>query len=171
MLKGTDIYLRTIEPSDVHFILENENNTDNWKISNTQVPFSEELIIHYVHHAQDIYSLKQVRFIICLTADDSRIGMIDLFEFEPLHQRAGIGILILAAHQQLGHGKSALKIIEEYALKSLGIRNLFCNILAGNEQSHHLFLNNGFVQVGIKKNWFNDRGNWVDEILYQKSFV
>ena len=66
MLSGKKIYLRALEPSDADTILRWENNPDNWSVSNTLVPFSRKLIEDYVRSAQDIYSVKQVRFIICL---------------------------------------------------------------------------------------------------------
>ena len=94
MLKGKQIYLRTIEPSDADIILKWENNPENWKVSNTLVPFSKKLIEDYVNSAQDIYAIKQLRFIICLLNTDKAIGTIDLFDFDPYHQKVGLGILI-----------------------------------------------------------------------------
>ena len=57
MLKGQNIYLRTIEPSDAQLMLKWENNSENWAVSNTLVPFSEHLILQYVNSAQDIFEI------------------------------------------------------------------------------------------------------------------
>jgi diamine N-acetyltransferase len=78
MLSGKKIYLRALEPSDADMILRWENNPDNWSVSNTLVPFSRKLIEDYVSSAQDIYSVKQVRFIICLVECDREVGAIYL---------------------------------------------------------------------------------------------
>lgn len=171
MLKGKKVSLRPIEPWDVDKILEWENNHKNWRVSNTLVPFSKELITQYVNSAQDIYSVKQVRFIITLTDDLSPIGSLDLFEFSPRHQRAGVGILIDEAHRGKGYAAEALSLLEDYALNTVGIRNLFCNILEDNTESQSLFEKVGYVEVGRKIKWFNDHIDWLDEIMYQKVLV
>jgi diamine N-acetyltransferase len=171
MLKGSKIRLRPIEPWDIDKILEWENNHKNWRVSNTLVPFSKELITQYVNSAQDIYSTKQIRLIITNQDDLSAIGSVDLFEFSPKHQRAGVGILVEEEHRGKGYALEALQLIDEYALTVVGIRNLFCNILEDNVESQRLFEKAGYVEVGRKIKWFNDQVDWLDEIMYQKVLV
>ena len=94
-LKGNTIYLRALEPNDLDFVYEMENDESIWEISNTQTPYSRFLIRQYLENAhQDIYEAKQLRLAICKNDDFSAIGLIDLFEFDPKNNRAGIGILI-----------------------------------------------------------------------------
>jgi diamine N-acetyltransferase len=171
MLEGNNIRLRALEPWDVDKILEWENNHKNWRVSNTLVPFSKELITQYVNSSQDIYSVKQVRFIITTKDNLAPIGSIDLFEFDPKHQRAGVGILIEKEFRGKGYALEALSLLDDYALNVVGIRNLFCNILEDNESSQSLFEKAGYVQVGRKVNWYNDHIDWLDEIMYQKVLV
>lgn len=171
MLKGDKIRLRPVEPWDVDKLLEWENDHRNWRVSDTQVPFSKELITQYVNSAQDIYSTKQVRFIITLLDDLSPIGSLDLFDYSPRHQRAGVGILVEQKHRGKGYALEALQLLDEYALTVVGIRNLFCNILEDNRGSQALFEKAGYVQVGRKVKWFNDHIDWLDEIMYQKVLV
>lgn len=171
MLSGSKINLRPVEPWDVDKLLEWENDSRNWRVSNTLVPYSKELIMRYIENAQDIFAAKQVRFII--TEKDSLvpIGSIDMFEFEPLHQRAGVGILIEEGSRGKGYAIEALTLIEEYALSTVGIRNLFCNILEDNVESQRLFEKAGYVEIGRKIKWFNDQVDWLDELMYQKQLV
>ena len=95
----------------------------------------------------------------------------DLFDYEPFHQRVGLGILIEKEFRHNNIGFEALQIISNYGLNILGIRNLYCGILADNKASINLFEKAGFKNVGCRKNWYNDNGNWVDEYLYQKQLV
>ncbi|MGB1041434.1 MAG: GNAT family N-acetyltransferase, partial [Flavobacteriales bacterium] len=140
MLKGDKIYLRTIEPSDAQLMLQWENNPDNWAVSNTMVPFSEHLILQYVNSAQDIFATKQLRFIICLQEDDKPIGTIDLFEYDPLHRRAGIGVLIdEVSERNKGYANEAVQLIIRYSFERLDLHQLFCNIFESNEHSIRLF--------------------------------
>lgn len=171
MLVGNKVRLRPIEPWDVDKILDWENNHKNWRVSNTLVPFSKELIMQYINNAQDIYAVKQARFIITQIDDLKAIGSIDLFEFAPMHQRAGVGILVEEEHRGKGYATEALSLIDDYALNVVGIRNLFCNILEDNHGSISLFEKSGYVEVGRKIKWYNDQVDWLDEIMYQKALL
>ena len=90
-LKGKQCSLRALEPEDLDFLFELENNGTVWEISNTVRPYSRAILKDYLQNAHlDIYQVKQLRLCIC-DASDERIGLIDLFDFDPKHRRAGIG--------------------------------------------------------------------------------
>ena len=93
MLKGKHIKLRALEPSDLETLYNWENNTQIWKVSHTMTPFSKHVLTQYLANAhQDIYTSKQLRLMI--QKDEKDIGTIELFDFEPTHLRAGVGIWI-----------------------------------------------------------------------------
>ena len=168
MLKGEQIYLRTLEPADADIILKWENNSDNWRVSNTLVPFSRKLIEDYVNSAQDIYSIKQLRFIICLVENDKEIGAIDLFDFDPYHQKVGLGILIAELEDRRnGYAKEAVLLIKEYCFNHLNLHQVYCNILSENKSSVDLFEKSGFTICGTKKEWVKSNNGWEDELLLQ----
>lgn len=135
------------------------------------VPFSRHLIEQYVNSAQDIYRVRQVRFMICLLDDETPIGAIDLFDFEPKHLHAGVGILVDTAYRQKGFAAEALNLLETYAVDALGLKNLYCTILEDNTKSIYLFEGRGYQRIGHKRNWFNAGGKWLDEYLYQKELT
>lgn len=167
VLLGKNISLRALEPEDIDFLFAAENNEKYWELSSTQAPFSRHLLENYIENAhQDIYEAKQYRFIIC-NQKDTPVGMIDMFDFNPLHQRVGIGILILDKHQQNGYGKEALELIIDYAFTYLNIHQLYANITSDNERSIQLFKKFNFQQVGIKKDWIFSKSSFKDEILFQ----
>jgi len=92
-LQGQHIYLRALEPEDLEFVYALENDTSVWEISQTQTPYSKFLIRHYLDNAhQDIYEAKQLRLAICKNDSFEAIGLIDLYDYDPKNQRAGIGI-------------------------------------------------------------------------------
>lgn len=171
MFKGEKVHLRTIEPWDADRIHAWENDTENWRVSNTLVPFSKHLIEQYVNSSQDIFTFRQLRLMIALNDSQDTIGAVDLFEFDPRHQRAGVGILIEPEFRGKGVATEALQLLEEYVLNVLGIRNLYCNILEDNESSMKLFEKCGYQMIGKKKNWFSDNGVWLDEFMFQKELV
>lgn len=167
MLKGENIYLRALEPSDADLIFRWENNPSNWKISGTLLPFSKHLIEQYVNSAQDIYSVKQLRFII-ESNHKKPLGTIDLFDFDPINNRAGVGILIADSEERgKGYAKEALKLLIDYTFNHLSMRSLFCNILEDNKISLNLFESCGFEIVGLKKDWIKTPRGYQNEFLLQ----
>ena len=167
MLKGQHIYLRGIEISDQPFLATIENNPENWKVSGTLIPFSESSLKDYILSARDLPSDKQVRYIICNNDSDNPIGAVDLFDYDPIHKRAGVGIIILAEERQKGFATEALKIIIEYGFNFLNLHLIWANILQNNTQSIKLFKSNGFKLSGVKKEWNLYGGEWLDEGFYQ----
>ena len=75
-------------------MFEIENNGSLWKISDTILPFSKYHLEKYIKESNlDIFSEKQFRFVICLE-NKTPVGLIDIFDFDPINHRAGIGIVI-----------------------------------------------------------------------------
>ncbi|OUS00679.1 GNAT family N-acetyltransferase [Flavobacteriales bacterium 33_180_T64] len=170
-LKGTHIYLRALEPEDLEFIHEIENNQDIWEISNTITPYSKFLIKQYLEQAhKDIFEVKQLRLVIC-NYNNVALGMIDLFDFDFKNRRAGVGILIKDFEQrQKGFGKEALQLLINYCKSHLDLHQLYCNISENNNSSLKLFTNKGFDIIGLKKDWNYVNGTYKNEYLLQFIF-
>lgn len=168
-LKGQHIYLRALEPEDLEFVYQLENDESVWEISQTQTPYSRFLIRQYLENAQqDIYEAKQLRLAICKNDSFQAIGLIDLFDFDAKNKRAGIGILIQKEeNRQNGFGRQALELLIHYAFERLEVHQLYANIATTNEASIALFTTFGFECVGIKKEWNFQNGIYSDEALYQ----
>ena len=169
ILENQIIKLRALEPEDLDFIYRLENNTDIWNISNTQTPFSKFLIKQYIKNSyQDIYSAKQLRLLIELKIDQKKIGLVDLFDFDPKNKRVGLGILILNEEDRnINMGSQALKLLIDYVFEYLDVHQIFVNIDVENIASFHLFNNFGFQIIGIKKDWNFQNNSFHDEAIYQ----
>lgn len=168
-LTGNTIYLRALEPDDLEFIYRLENNESIWEVSNTQTPYSRFLIRQYLENAhQDIYEAKQLRLAICKNGSFEAIGLIDLFDFDPVNNRAGVGIIIQDTDERnKGTGTEALGLLISYAFNKLQLHQLYANIDSGNVASVSLFTNFGFQLIGQKKDWIKRNNNYHDEGLYQ----
>ena len=167
-LKGQHIHLRALEPEDLDFLYEIENNESIWEVSNTQTPYSKWVLKQYLENAQqDIFEAKQLRLVIVFSETNEKIGLIDLFEFDAKNSRAGIGIIISENYRNQGIGKETLQLISNYVFTHLNLHQLFANITTNNEASLLLFSNFGFQKIGIKKDWNKINGTFVDEALFQ----
>lgn len=168
-LKGTNIYLRALEPEDLEFVYAIENNESVWEVSNTQTPYSRFLIKQYLENAhQDIYVAKQLRLAICLNDTQKAIGLIDLFDFDPKNSRAGLGLVIADLESRnKGIGSEALELVINYSFQQLQLHQLYANIGSNNEISLQLFTKFGFQKIGIKKDWNRVQNCFKDELLFQ----
>lgn len=167
-LKGTNINLRALEPEDLDFLYNIENNESFWEVSHTQTPFSKFLLKQYLENAHlDIFEAKQLRLLIEEKSTKKQLGMIDLFDFNPQHKRAGIGILIHPDFQKNGHASEALSVLINYAFTYLDLHQLYANITAENSKSISVFTKHKFEKIGLKKDWILSEGKFKDEILFQ----
>ena len=168
MLKGENIQLRALEPSDLETLYHWENDINIWKVSQTITPFSKHVLSKYLENAhQDIFTAKQLRLII--EKNSRSIGTIDLFDFDPTHQRAAVGIWIAdLGERQKGYAREALKILIDYAFKQLQLKQIYCNISSINKASINLFSGLDFILVGVKKDWNKTQEGWEDELLFQR---
>jgi diamine N-acetyltransferase len=166
------ISLRPLEPEDIELLYNWENNMEIWEVSNTKTPFSKHILAQYIlESAKDIYETKQLRLII-QNEKAEPVGAIDLFDFEPYHLRAGVGILIhKKVDQNRGYATDALFALSKFAFEILGLTQLYANISADNKNSLKLFEKCGFEKAGIKQNWLKTMSGWKDEIFYQKIFT
>lgn len=172
-LRGKQVYLRALEPEDLDFIYSVENDERIWEMSATETPYSRFLIKQYLENAhQDIYEAKQLRLVIC-SYDHTTLGLIDLFDYNPTHNRAGVGILITEEDSRgKGYGGEALDLVVNYGFKHLRLHQLYANISADNLASLRLFEKQGFNKIGVKKEWnLEHSGNYKDEFLYQLIYV
>lgn len=167
-LTGKKIHLRALEPEDLDFLYTIENNESFWEVSSTQTPFSRFVLEQYIVNShQDIFEAKQLRLIIVDNISNISVGMIDLFEFNPLHKRAGIGILIVESEQHKGFASEAIELLINYSFNQLNLHQLFANITADNTKSLELFKKLNFKNIGIKKEWIFSKGAFKDEVLFQ----
>lgn len=168
-LKGDSVYLRALEPNDLEFVYAMENDQSIWEVSNTQTPYSRFLVRQYLENAhQDIYEAKQLRLAICQDEDFPAIGLIDLFEFDPKNNRAGIGIVIQSTgNRNQKVGSEALGLLIKYAFHNLNLHQLYANINVGNVASIALFTKFGFKEIGIKKDWILQNNQYQDEAIFQ----
>ncbi|TRX36252.1 GNAT family N-acetyltransferase [Flavobacterium restrictum] len=168
-LKGDTIYLRALEPNDLEFVYAMENDQSIWEVSNTQTPYSRFLVKQYLENAhQDIYEAKQLRLAICQDQDFPAIGLIDLFDFDPKNNRAGVGIVIQALeNRKQNWGSEALELLIDYAFYNLNLHQLYANIATENTASMALFTKFGFQKIGVKKEWTLVNGIYKDEAVFQ----
>lgn len=168
MLKGKQVYLRVVESEDIPTLLKWENNPDNWKVSGTEVPYTESEMESFVANHLPIQITGQLRFIITKNEDELPIGTIDLFDANFKNGFAGVGVLIAEKEfRNQGLASEALNLVIEFCNRRLELHHLHCSIHADNQSSIALFEKCGFEKIGTRKDWYLHKGERIDEYLYQ----
>jgi len=159
--------LRALEPTDIEMMYDTENDKSLWVYSNTSSPFSKHTLKKFIENSHlDIIEHKQLRLVIFDEANS--YGFIDLFDYDYVSRRAGVGIIIFEKFRSQGIGSLALKLIEEHVLNYVPIHQLYANISSNNFDSISLFKKNGYNEVGLKKDWVFYNNKFNDELLFQK---
>ena len=169
LLESEKVRLRALELEDVEILYRWENDTAVWGVSDTLLPFSRDVLRRFIEEqVKDIYQTRQSRFVIEAVEDGRSIGVIDLFDFDPHHRRAGVGILVYEpGDRRKGYAAEALRTLVEYGFGVLQLHQLYCHIPTSNTASQRLFEAAGFECCGVKKEWLRRPGGWEDEYVYQ----
>lgn len=169
LLKNNILQLRAPEPEDLEVLYSWENDTDVWIYGSAMSPYSKYILRQYIADAQtDIFEAKQLRFMIDLQKDNSTIGTIDLYDFDALNSRCGVGIYIDADYRRSGFAKQALILLQDYVFNFLNINQLYAHIPESNKASLELFKSAGFSVSGTLKEWIFSDNNYENAIIMQK---
>jgi diamine N-acetyltransferase len=168
LLENHTIKLRALEPEDLEILYRWENDVLFWSAGNTLAPYSKFVLRQYMEsQADDLYKTRQLRLMVELKEEGKAIGTLDMFDFDPFHNRAGIGILIIPEYQSKGLGAQALQLFIDYVFRFLKIGQLYCTIAENNEASLSLFQKQGFSISGKLLSWFHTTDGWVDTYILQ----
>lgn len=168
-LSTGNIILRALEPDDVELLYHWENTPEVWRVSNNRTPLSKFALASYIKSSdKDIWEIREMRMII-ESADHKALGTIELFDFDPYHNRAGLGVMIYdQSERKKGLASAALELLFDYAQNELGIAQVYANVAESNLASLELFKKLGFELAGIKKKWLRIPTGWENEHLFQK---
>jgi len=167
LLRGESIYLRALEPGDADLLYSWENNMALWQVSFTQVPFSRFVLEEFVNAShQDIYTNKQLRLVCCDLTTNEPAGVVDLFEFDAMHCRSGVGIYVTEQHRKKGVAADCIELIKQYATSVLHLKQLFVHINSSNAASLALFEKAGFERAGLKKCWSKSGLNSFEDVWF-----
>ncbi len=168
MLNDGIVALRALEPEDIDLLYLWENDPELWKVGIAHAPYSLQQLHEYVaNYDADIFSAKQLRLMIVELESGTAIGTLDIYDFDPLNSRAGVGILITKPYQQRGFGLRALKLASAYCRSRLSLHQLYCIVGEDNHPSRCLFSKAGFVDNGRLKSWLKYGGRFSDAYLMQ----
>lgn len=169
-MRGEKVALRAVEPGDIETLYLLENEPDILREGASALPVSRFTLEQYVMDVEkDIYKYRQLRFMIDALDKSTplSVGAADLFDFDPLHRRAGVGIAVMKEYRRQGYALGALWLLCDYGFSVLGLHQLYCSVAEQNTASFDLFQKAGFEISGFRNDWLFRDEKWQKEILLQ----
>ncbi len=166
-MRNETIVLRPLEPTDLDTLYNWENDSALWVVSDTVAPYSRAALWQYLeNYTGDIYSQRQLRLMITLV-DGTPAGTIDFLNFDPLNNRAELGLFIATELRGKGLGRQALELLTAYAREHLGLRQLYVYIALDNTVCLKMFEEYGYRRVGVIQSWVKRGNSYRDVALLQ----
>lgn len=171
LLRNHIIALRALEPTDLDTLYGWENDTRLWSVSDTIAPYSREALWRYLEdYTGDIYAQRQLRLMVTLVEDGTAVGTVDFLNFDPLNNRAELGLFIDGSQRGKGLGRQALELLTAYARDHIGMRQIYVYIALDNEVCLKLFEDFGYRRVGVLHSWVKRGSSYRDVALLQMIF-
>ena len=168
LLSNDTVTLRALEPTDLDTLYRWENDTALWAVSDTIAPYSREALWNYLEqYTGDIYAQRQLRLMVTMTHDGTSVGTVDFMNFDPLNNRAELGLFISKDHRGRGLGRQALELLTAYAREHLGLRQLYVYIALDNTICLQMFEDYGYRRVGVLQSWVKRGNTYRDVALLQ----
>lgn len=168
LLENEMVRLRALEPEDLDALFKWENDPELWSCGSTLAPYSKFALREYISESrQDIFQSRQLRLMIILKENDRPVGTIDLYDFDPMNLRAGVGILLDSEYRQKGLGVQVLELIKDYAFDFMLMKQLYAYVPKENLASLKLFTRCGYKQTGRLHEWLKKPDGFDDVFFMQ----
>ena len=163
-IRHSGLRLRKVEPADLPFLYQWENDAASWSDGATHNPLSQQDLRDYLDSTTgDIYRDGQLRMI----AEDAglTVGCADLFDFDPRNRKAAMGLYVAPEYRGQGYSEDMLRQLEEYAFAHLNLRLLYAIIRADNEPCTALYKKFAYEPSTPLRHWTLE----ADAIVWQKT--
>ncbi len=167
MIKVGDIgVLRALEPSDLNWLYRLENDNTLWHLGISKEPWSKDVLSRYIE-SQPGNLMRDGQLRLVLEVDGAPVGALDIYDYDAVARKGGIGIVLNAELRGKGLATRALKAFMSYLFGTLGIQMLYAVVPETNAPSKALFESLGFEQSGTLKHWLLKDGQFENAHLYQ----
>ena len=144
-----------------------ENDTELLPCGQASVPFSHYALKQYIaESSNDFFHDRQLRLVL-ETAEGISVGFVDLQNYDPLHHRAEVGIVVVPEKQRQGLATEALRLLVQYVSAHLGIHQLYALVPEGNSASLALFKKCGYNETATLQDWLNSPKGWQSVVVFQ----
>lgn len=151
--------------SDLSKLLVWENDLTNAEFTDFPTFQSKDQWLDFLSSTHDLILNNQIRYMIKYAGES--IGCIDVFDYDLVNSRAGVGIFIDEKWRKKGHASKALEKLKNLATSKFLLNQLFATIYSSNTNSLNLFKSSGFVLNGTKRQWVRRQEHFEDVYFLQ----
>jgi diamine N-acetyltransferase len=164
------IYLRALEPGDLDRIHKWHNDQDMYRIMGGHFHFVSKAATEEWLRKKTAYNTDEVNLAICIKETDQHIGNIYLRNIDWIDRQAEMQIWIGEPEMRIkGYGTEAHFLLQQHAVKDLGLRRLYAYIQDGNP-SRKLAEKLGLTYEGTMRNYAFVNGAWKDFLIFAVCF-
>jgi diamine N-acetyltransferase len=162
-----NIHLRALEPEDLDVLYRIENDRELWQAGTTNVPYSRYVLHDYIANtSNDIYADRQLRLMI--EDDNARVvGIVDLMNFDPRHNRAEVGLVIQRPFRCQGYAQATLPKLAHYAAHILHLHQLYAVVRSDNHVARSVFQKMGYKETVTLSDWLYDGRQYAEATVLQ----
>lgn len=150
------IQVRKLEPKDLPFLYQWENDATSWADGDHHNPLSQQDLKNYIEASTgDIYKDGQLRLIVEEKTAEGvvTVGCLDFYDLDIRNRRVALGIYIDPAVRKRGLATQVMEYAEQYIFDFLHLRILYVITKTNNFASARLFQKRGFQASSILYNW------------------
>lgn len=149
------ITLRKIEPTDLPFLYQWENDASAWADGSNHNPLSQQDLRDYIATTTgDIYRDGQLRLMVM--QDGVTVGCADLFDLDIRNRRAAIGLYIAPEYRGHGLGAQAMDQLEQYAFGFLHLRLIYAVVAETNLACRKIYEGRSYMCSSPLRYWTLD---------------
>lgn len=169
MLLGKTVGLRSLQKSDIDWLYTVENDSEWWHLSQTTLPHTHQSLEQLIADAAfGLYANKQHRFVVVRLDNNEPIGFWDVFDYDPLAQRAGLGVQIFGNNNmRKGFAADAFGALKKHLFLNLRLNQVYVQVHTNNQNALELFKKLGFEIAGLLKQWTYWNGDYQDVYILQ----
>lgn len=167
MIKVGDIgFLRALETSDLDWLYSIENNAEWWHLGISKEPWSKDVLSKYIH-SQPGNLMRDGQLRLILEVEGLPLGALDVYDYDPIARKGGLGIVMNQEAQGKGLAKMAMGSFVQYLLQTIGLNMVYAVTPITNEASIALFESLQFKNSGTLRHWVLQKGQFQDAYLFQ----
>ncbi len=167
MIEGKEIDLRPASSDDAEYLFGLRNNLDlQGKLLARPKP-------NTINDVKKWYQIKtempdSVFFVICEHKDKLPLGFIQLTNIDYVSRTSSLGICLDQGSRGKGVGHEAITMLEQYAIKTYGLRKVVLEVIAENKPALKLYDTLGYHQAGVFSQHYYFDSKFHDVIIMEK---
>lgn len=148
-IRGEQVYLRPAERDDLDLFVRWFSDAETTRYLAVRAPFSRAMEDKWFDSMLEEQGKKAYHFVICLLADDRRIGTAGFHQINYEDGHASFGISIgEKAEWSKGYGTDALRAICDFGFGQLRLERIELDVYEPNKRAQRSYEKAGFVTEG-----------------------